>query len=120
MVVSGPRDARNMAEALEICYDAVPDPRILVACGTEASLGRALRRKPRRGPHVLRPPHPRSVASGRTHAPHDLHRRHDDPAGHETQNAMLRLRTIFLSFFRIGLFTFGGGYAMLPLIERAS
>ena len=31
---------------------------------------------------------------------------------------MLRLRTIFLSFFRIGLFTFGGGYAMLPLIER--
>lgn len=31
---------------------------------------------------------------------------------------MQRLRTIFISFFRIGLFTFGGGYAMLPLIER--
>lgn len=28
------------------------------------------------------------------------------------------LRTIFASFFRIGLFTFGGGYAMIPLIER--
>ncbi len=28
------------------------------------------------------------------------------------------LRTIFLSFFRIGFFTFGGGYAMLPIIER--
>ena len=27
------------------------------------------------------------------------------------------LRTIFLSFFRIGLFTFGGGYAMLPLLS---
>lgn len=31
---------------------------------------------------------------------------------------MLRLRTIFVSFFKIGLFTFGGGYAMLPLIEQ--
>jgi len=25
---------------------------------------------------------------------------------------------IFVTFFRIGLFTFGGGFAMLPLIER--
>lgn len=31
---------------------------------------------------------------------------------------MQRLRTIFGSFFKIGLFTFGGGYAMIPLIER--
>lgn len=31
---------------------------------------------------------------------------------------MERLRTIFVSFFKIGLFTFGGGYAMIPLIER--
>lgn len=31
---------------------------------------------------------------------------------------MQRIRTIFFSFFKIGLFTFGGGYAMLPLIER--
>lgn len=28
------------------------------------------------------------------------------------------LRTIFLSFFKIGMFTFGGGYAMIPLIQR--
>lgn len=28
------------------------------------------------------------------------------------------LRSLFFVFFRIGLFTFGGGYAMLPLIER--
>lgn len=27
------------------------------------------------------------------------------------------LWTLFFSFFKIGLFTFGGGYAMLPLIE---
>jgi len=25
---------------------------------------------------------------------------------------------LFISFFKIGLFTFGGGYAMLPLIEK--
>ncbi|MEW6522400.1 MAG: chromate transporter [Bacillota bacterium] len=28
------------------------------------------------------------------------------------------LAQLFLSFFRIGLFCFGGGYAMIPLIER--
>ena len=27
------------------------------------------------------------------------------------------LFTLFRSFFKIGLFTFGGGYAMIPLIE---
>ena len=25
---------------------------------------------------------------------------------------------IFISFFRIGCFTFGGGYAMIPIIEH--
>jgi chromate transporter len=28
------------------------------------------------------------------------------------------LRDIFSTFFKIGLFTFGGGFAMIPLIER--
>ncbi len=28
------------------------------------------------------------------------------------------LPEIFLTFFKIGLFTFGGGYAMIPLIQR--
>ena len=31
---------------------------------------------------------------------------------------MTSLSALFRSFFKIGLFTFGGGYAMLPLIER--
>ena len=31
---------------------------------------------------------------------------------------MQRLHTIFFSFFKIGLFTFGGGYALISLIER--
>ena len=29
-----------------------------------------------------------------------------------------RLSALFLTFAKIGLFTFGGGYAMIPLIER--
>ena len=28
------------------------------------------------------------------------------------------LMEIFISFFKIGLFTLGGGYAMLPLIQK--
>ncbi|HBP37533.1 MAG TPA: chromate transporter [Clostridiales bacterium] len=31
---------------------------------------------------------------------------------------MAALLDLFLTFFKIGLFTFGGGYAMIPLIER--
>lgn len=31
---------------------------------------------------------------------------------------MKELFIMFLSFFKIGAFTFGGGYAMIPLIER--
>ena len=29
-----------------------------------------------------------------------------------------RLWQVFLTFFRIGAFTFGGGYAMIPLIQH--
>ena len=38
VAVSGPVTA-NMAEALEICYDAVAEPQVLIACGTEACSG---------------------------------------------------------------------------------
>lgn len=31
---------------------------------------------------------------------------------------MKRLLELFLTFFRIGAFTFGGGYAMIPLIQK--
>lgn len=31
---------------------------------------------------------------------------------------MKELWTLFMSFFRIGAFTFGGGYAMLPIIQK--
>ena len=32
-------------------------------------------------------------------------------------NQKEKLQTLFITFFKIGLFTFGGGYAMIPLIE---
>lgn len=31
---------------------------------------------------------------------------------------MKRIIRLFIAFFKIGLFTFGGGYAMIPLIEK--
>ena len=31
---------------------------------------------------------------------------------------MQKLLDLFVSFFKIGLFTFGGGYAMLPMLQR--
>lgn len=31
---------------------------------------------------------------------------------------MKQLLDLFVSFFKIGLFTFGGGYAMLPILQR--
>lgn len=31
---------------------------------------------------------------------------------------MKKILTIFLTFMKIGLFTFGGGYAMIPLIQK--
>lgn len=34
------------------------------------------------------------------------------------KNKLSELLNLYLSFFKIGLFTFGGGYAMLPMLER--
>ena len=36
----------------------------------------------------------------------------------QTEKRKVNPLELFLSFFRIGLFTFGGGYAMIPLIQR--
>ncbi len=33
-------------------------------------------------------------------------------------NAFIRLLVLFLTFMKIGAFTFGGGYAMIPIIEE--
>ena len=38
LVLSGPI-TRNMAEALEICYQAIAEPKLLIVCGSEACSG---------------------------------------------------------------------------------
>ena len=35
-----------------------------------------------------------------------------------SQDKPTSLWTLFFSFFKIGAFTFGGGYAMIPIIEK--
>jgi Ni,Fe-hydrogenase III small subunit len=37
-VITGPI-SQNMAEAVQVCYDAVPDPKILMLVGTDAISG---------------------------------------------------------------------------------
>lgn len=38
VVVTGPISA-NMAEPLEICYNSIPDPKVVIVCGSEACSG---------------------------------------------------------------------------------
>jgi Ni,Fe-hydrogenase III small subunit len=38
LVITGPI-SENMAEALQICYDATPSPRLVILCGTDAISG---------------------------------------------------------------------------------
>lgn len=38
IVITGPI-SRNMAKAIRICYDAVPEPKIVILCGTDAISG---------------------------------------------------------------------------------
>lgn len=38
VVITGPI-SQNMAEALDICYNSVPDPKIVIVCGSEACSG---------------------------------------------------------------------------------
>ena len=35
-----------------------------------------------------------------------------------SENKIRKILTLFLTFLKIGAFTFGGGYAMIPLIQR--
>ena len=38
ILITGPI-SENMAEPLQICYDATPDPKIIILCGTDAISG---------------------------------------------------------------------------------
>ena len=74
IVITGPI-TQNMAEALQICYDAVPSPKIIVIAGTDAisggifSASKALDRKFLDNHHVDlyvpgNPPHPLTFING--------------------------------------------------------
>ena len=34
------------------------------------------------------------------------------------ENVFLKCISLFVTFFKVGLFTFGGGYAMIPIIQK--
>ena len=38
VVITGPI-SKNMAEPLDICYNSIPDPKIVIVCGSEAISG---------------------------------------------------------------------------------
>ena len=38
VVITGPI-SKNMAEPLDICYKAIPDPKVVIVCGSEACSG---------------------------------------------------------------------------------
>lgn len=74
IVITGPV-TRNMSEALQICYDAVPAPKIIILAGTDAISGgifsgsAALDREFISGHHIDlyipgNPPHPLTVING--------------------------------------------------------
>jgi len=74
IVITGPV-TRNMAEALKICYEAVPDPRIVILAGTDAISGGLFRESPaldRTFPESIpidlfvpgNPPHPLTFING--------------------------------------------------------
>ena len=74
LVITGPVSG-NMAEALQICYDATPDPKILILAGTAAISGGIFDRSPSVDRKFLlnvqpdlhvpgNPPHPLTFISG--------------------------------------------------------
>ncbi len=74
IVITGPI-SENMAEALRICYDAVPDPKIIILAGTDAISGGIFRDSPALNRDFLKryridlfipgnPPHPLTFING--------------------------------------------------------
>lgn len=74
IVVSGPV-SRNMAEALQICYDAIPEPKVIILAGTDAISGGIFQNSPALNREFLQkypvdlyvpgnPPHPLTFING--------------------------------------------------------
>jgi Ni,Fe-hydrogenase III small subunit len=74
IIITGPI-SENMAAALQICYDAVPDPKIVILCGTDAISGGGFAGSPALNQSFLdnyhidlyvpgNPPHPLTFING--------------------------------------------------------
>ncbi len=74
IVITGPI-SENMAEALQVCYDAVPAPKIIILCGTDAISGGLFVDSPAVDRSFLKkypidlyipgnPPHPLTIING--------------------------------------------------------
>lgn len=74
LVITGPI-SENMAESLRICYDAVPDPKIIILCGVDAISGGIFSGSPALNRNFLakykidlyvpgNPPHPLTFING--------------------------------------------------------
>jgi Ni,Fe-hydrogenase III small subunit len=74
IVITGPI-AENMAEALQICYDSVPSPKIIILCGTDAISGGIFEDSPALSRSFIQnhhidlyipgnPPHPLTIVNG--------------------------------------------------------
>jgi len=74
IVITGPI-SENMSEALQICYDAIPEPKLIILCGTDAISGGIFADSPAIDRSFLEkthvdlyipgnPPHPLTIING--------------------------------------------------------
>lgn len=74
VVITGPI-TENMAEALQVCFDAIPEPRLVILCGVDAISGGVFSKSPALNREFLEkykvdlyipgnPPHPLTIIDG--------------------------------------------------------
>ena len=81
LVLTGPI-TRNMAEALQLCWDAMPEPKLVIAVGACAISGGSVRRIVGRRAQLPRALQAGALRARMPAAPADLRLRHPRPARH--------------------------------------